>query len=86
MFELTQIKKKRILNIEDKNELNSLKKVEIIKEKIKENVIMKNEISKKNKQIEKKKKELEDKIEEEQQRVFKEIDSIHQSLEQKSQY
>ncbi len=85
VFELTQIKKKRILNIQDKNEMNSLQKVEIIKEKIKENVRMKNEISKKNKEIEKKKKELEDKIEEEQQSAFKEIDSIHQSLEQKSQ-
>ena len=85
VFELTQIKKKRILNIQDKNELNSLQKVETIKEKIKENVRMKNEISKKNKEIEKKKKELEDIIEEEQQSVFKEIDSIHQSLEQKSQ-
>ena len=36
VFELTQIKKKRILNIQYKNEMNSLQKVEIIKEKIKE--------------------------------------------------
>ena len=85
VFELTQIKKKRILNIQDKNEINSSKEVENVKKKIKENIKNKNDCIKIKTKLEEELKELQQKKDDELQRVFKEIDSNHQSLEQKSQ-